>query len=265
MTPTTSPRVLVTGVSRNASRSSSRPSAGPIARYAPSSALRAMPRPSSAAAQKSPSAPPFAIHPPRRIRSVSTAPLEPPTSSGLACIARRMRCGVRVSSAAAWLRVTANVGTPQPSTPTAVRADQLGDPLLQRMARVAVRVERPPVSAAGGEHACMLAGAVVAELPVGSALLQPVLEVVDRRRRRGRAPCARRRAGRARRGARHTRSPARRRRGRRSPRETESPGSASTTSAGSTRARDRRSSRRRWSRRGRGAPPRRPRRASPEP
>ena len=75
---------------------------------------------SSEAAQKSPSAPPFAIHPPRRIRSVSTAPLDPPTSSGLACIAARIRGGVRVSRAAACLRVVANVGTPQPSTPMAL-------------------------------------------------------------------------------------------------------------------------------------------------
>ena len=60
-------------------------------------------------------------------------------------------------------------------------AEQLGDPLLQRMRGVAIRMQRPVVRPARGEHARVLAGAVVAELPVGTALLQAVLEVVDRR------------------------------------------------------------------------------------
>ena len=104
----------------------------------------------------------------------------------------------------------------------------------------------------------------MAELPVGPALLQPVLEVVDTRPRPAPAPCERPPAAPARPGARRRRSRARRRRGRRTPRETGSPGSASTTSEGDKRARGRRRTRRRSSRRAPGAPPRQRPRASPQ-
>ena len=75
-----------------------------IARPAPSSHFSAIPRPSSDTAQRRPSAPIFAIQPPRCIRSVSTAPELAPTSSGCAFIAVRMRAGVRSSSPAASRR-----------------------------------------------------------------------------------------------------------------------------------------------------------------
>ena len=156
-----------------------RPSAGPIARYAPSSALRAMPRPSPCAAQKSPSAPPFAIQPSRAHQVGVDRAASPPTSSGRARIASRIRCGVRVSSTAAPARVVENVGTPQPSTATWSPPMQLGDPQLQRVRSVAIRVQRPAVRPAGGEHAGVLARAVVAELPFGPPRLQPVLQVID--------------------------------------------------------------------------------------
>ena len=41
-------------------------------------------------------------------------------------------------------------------------------------------MERPPVRPARGEHACVLARAVVSEPPVGTTLLRAVLEIVDR-------------------------------------------------------------------------------------
>src|SRR5256885_1526516 len=58
-------------------------------------------------------------------------------------------------------------------------ADQLRDPLLQRMRTVSVGVERPVVCPAGREHPRVLAGAVVPELALGPPFLQAVLEVVD--------------------------------------------------------------------------------------
>ena len=238
---------------------------GRCARYAPSSTLRAMPRPSSDAAQKSPSAPPFAIHPPRRIRSVSTAPLEPPTSSGLACIAARIRGGRAREQGGGLAQGGGERGDAAAvDADLAVRGDQLGDALLQRMRRIAVGVQRPPVRRdrrRASPRACP------SSCCRASRRAGPPAARSRGRRSRPRpapAPCGLRRAAPARRGGRRTRSRARRRRGRRTPRETGSPGSASTTSAGSRPARGRRSSRRRSSRRARGAPPRRspPRRTS---
>ena len=60
-----------------------------------------------------------------------------------------------------------------------VPAEQLCDPLLQRMRAIAVRMERPAVRATRREHPRVLPGAVVPELAVGPALLQSVLEIVD--------------------------------------------------------------------------------------
>ena len=84
-----------------------------------------------------------------------------------------------VNRAAICASGIAIVGTPQPSTPIAPRRDQLGDPLLQRVRGIAVGMQRPAVRAAGGEHAGVLAGAVVAELAVGASRLRAVLEIVD--------------------------------------------------------------------------------------
>ena len=72
---------------------------------------------------------------------------------------------------------------PQPSIARLAAAEQLADPLLQRMVRQPIARERPAVRAAGGEHTGVLAGAVVPELSFRPALLRPVLEVVDRRAR----------------------------------------------------------------------------------
>ena len=144
---------------------------------------------------------------------------------------RAIRCGVLQehlrTSARAAARTSARRTRRRPMSRV---ADELRDALLERMLGRAVRVQRPAVRAARGEHARVLAGAVVAELPVRAALL--------RRRSRGRRPsprrvraaCAPRRAARARPGATRTRSRARRRRGRRRPRAAGSPGSASATS-----------------------------------
>ena len=51
---------------------------------------------------------------PAHIATLKT--IEPPTSSGRARIASRIRVGVRVRSSAQSASVAANVGTPQPST-----------------------------------------------------------------------------------------------------------------------------------------------------
>ena len=160
--------------------SSNRPSAGPIARYAPSSTLRAMPAAVVGRRAEEPFGAPFAIQPPRRISSVSRAPLGAADQLGPRPHRNSDSLGVRVSRAAARLRVVAKVGTPQPSTPTVpCGSTRSGDLLLQRMGRVAVGMQRPAVCAARGEHPRVLARAVVAKLPVGPALLRPVLEVVD--------------------------------------------------------------------------------------
>src|SRR5205823_3880367 len=60
-------------------------------------------------------------------------------------------------------------------------AEQRADAHLQRMPRQPVAGERPAVRPAGGEESRMLAGAVVAEPALGTALLRTVLEVVDGR------------------------------------------------------------------------------------
>ena len=110
---------------------------------------------------------------------MSVASCEAPTSSGRARIASRIRGGVRVSSSAAPLKRPRERRHAAAVHRGLAAADHLGDPLLQRVQRIAIRMQRPAVRRARGEHAGVLAGAVVAEPSLGPALLQPVLEIVD--------------------------------------------------------------------------------------
>ena len=103
--------------------------------------------------------------------------------------------------------------------------------LLHRMAGQAVALERPAVGAAEGEHAGVLAGAVVEDLLRRAPCLQAELEVVlgGGRLREQRAHGGDLVVGRAVRRA--TQSRGRARRGRRARARAAAPGSASTTSA----------------------------------
>ena len=166
------------------------PIAGRSARVDPSSALNAQATPSGPSAVRRPSAPRFAIQPgSARIRSVSSAPL-PPTSSGCSRIAAAIGSGVVANSAAIPESVSRERRHAAAVDGDVCRADELGDPLLQRMRELAIRVERPAVCAAGGQHPRVLARAVVPERAVGAAVLRAALQVVDARRRRARAASA---------------------------------------------------------------------------
>ena len=258
-TPTISPRLLTIGVSRNSSIPSTWPSAGPIARYAPSSALRAMPRPSVVrgaeealgAAFRDPAvAEPHQLGVGRPARG--TDELRPRTHRGANALwrAREQRRRIRAASSRTSARRSRR-------SPLVGRADQLRDPLLQRMRRVAIRMQRPAVGAGrrrASRRACPSSCARASRRAA-----PPAARSRDRRRsrRRARAPCARRRAAPARRGATRRRSRSRRRRGRRSPRRTGIAwiGFADERRKNASVARPTR--RRRSSRRGRGASPRR--------
>ena len=209
-----------------------------IGRWAPSSTLSAMPSPSRAA-QRSPSAPPFATQPsPSRMSSVSAAP-SPRISSGSsthrvggarAAVERlEPREGVRHP-----LEGQRDVRTPQPSTAVGIdvgldlrRGGDLGEHrLLARVRRQPVALGRPAVDAAEEQHRRVLPRAVVLE----PGRLRAALEVVLGRAGLRRAGAARARAGRADADATRTRSRSRRRRGPAARGRPAAPGSASPSS-----------------------------------
>ena len=158
---------------------------------APSSHLSATPVPSGPAAHRRPSAPPFANQPGAARMRWRSAPSGPPTSSGCARIAVAMRLpsgsdSTRAYACAMRWSGSAKVTTPHPSVP-------VGSPAGSRLGRLAVRVraralhgvvgqavalDRPALRPAEGEHAGVLARAVVEDLLRRAALLEAELEVV---------------------------------------------------------------------------------------
>ena len=95
-----------------------------------------MPRPSRCAAQKSPSAPRFAIQPrAARIRAVSVAHAAARRARAAPASRRAIRCGVRVSSTAAIRRASARTSgrRSRRSPPALAPPSNSRDPLLQRV------------------------------------------------------------------------------------------------------------------------------------
>ena len=202
-------------------------SAGAIARNAPSLTLRAIPRPSAEAAQKSPSAPPFATQPSSARMRRTSAATGPRSSSGCARIARTTRSPPsrersRVNEWAARSSVMPNVGTPQPSTAIGIddgstlgcRGDLPTHGLLARVVEQPVAVARPTLGAAEREKPRVLARAVVCDpRRLGTALEvvlgrgrvgedaandSELLRASPGARRRASATCSSSRSGRAR-------------------------------------------------------------------
>ncbi len=165
--------------------------AGACARLAPSSLLRATPSPSGFAAQRSPSAPPFASQPgaPRMRRK--SAPSGPPTRSGRARIAAAMRSppGNASSREYAWATRSsgsAKVTMPHPSLaasrarPLPPRHETRGRPAAPD-ARAAVALRRPAAGTTESEHPGVVSRAVVVHLLRRPTLLDAELEIVLRR------------------------------------------------------------------------------------
>ena len=182
--PTVSPRLFTSGSgpkTSTPSRARKRPSAGRSARGLPSSTL---------------SATPVAVGRGRADQALGAALGDPagalPHQRGVVARRRRRRAPAARASPRdprprpqqhARPRERHRVGRDAAAVDRAPerRRAELADPALQRVLGEPVAARRPAVRAAGGEHARVLARAVVAELPLRPALLRPVLEVVHRR------------------------------------------------------------------------------------
>ena len=174
---------------------------GRSARQLPSATLTATPIPAGEAAHIKPSAPAFASHSGwARISSVSVAP-SPPISTGMARIAAAMRAPPSSRSSlenaeAARSSVRPKQTTPQPSRPVATslvsrlgrRSDLVEQRELKRVVGPPVALDRPAVGAADGDHARVLAGAVVEDRLGRAAVLEPAVELVLASTRRGQQP-----------------------------------------------------------------------------
>ena len=178
--PTTSPSVLRTSTVRNDSMPSTWPIAGRSARVDPSSTLNAQATPSGSSAVRRPSG--AALRHPAGQRAHQVGVVR--------ASARRRAPGARASRLRS---VPGSWRTAPPSRRAAVRRSARRSRRRRRRAgptssatrccsgcdELAIRVERPAVCAAGGEHPGVLARAVVPERAVRAAVLRAALEVAD--------------------------------------------------------------------------------------